>query len=74
MPIYNYRCEKCGSEIEVLQQMDAVGPHCSCGESMTKKPTFPSMVIWKGAGGYPSNLKAGKGTAPFTRNYGKFGD
>ncbi len=74
MPLYDCRCEKCGSEIEVLQQFDAVDPHCSCGECMTRKPTFPSMVKWKGDGGYPSLRKASRGSAPFTRNYGKFGD
>lgn len=30
MPIYEYRCPACGSELEVLQKFDDPAPMCEC--------------------------------------------
>lgn len=65
MPIYEYRCSKCKTEVETVQQIGASPPIC-CGEGMEKTPTFPAMVKMKGEGGYPSRRKWAKGTAPNT--------
>lgn len=56
MPIYQYRCDKCGTETEELLPYEHEKPVC-CGEAMTIMPTFPAMVKIKGMGGYPSRRK-----------------
>jgi len=74
MPIYEYICE-CGCEVEEIQKMGSEAPVCpKCGVGMIKKPTHPSMVKWKGEGGFPSLRKQHKGTAPYTSQYGEYGD
>ena len=70
MPIYEFKCEKCETTVEKLQTYITAPPTC-CGESMQKQINFPAMVKWKGSGGYPSNIKMGRGTAPFTSGYKK---
>ena len=65
MAIYEFKCDKCGGVIEKVQPYEADYPMC-CGELMRKLPTCPAMVYWKNDGGYPSNIRQGKGTAPFT--------
>jgi len=70
MPIYLYRCAKCGSEIEVIHNMKQDTPDC-CGSPMLKLPTCPAMVKMKGMGGYPSRRKFVKGTAPYTTRESK---
>ena len=64
MPIYVYKCDKCGFEDEVIQQMGVNGLHCpKCGLSRSKKPTRHAFVYMKG---YPSFRKRYLGTAPYT--------
>jgi len=70
LPLYEYKCEKCDSIVEKLQTYITAPPIC-CESPMRKQMTFPAMVKWKGSGGLPSNIKMGKGTAPFTRGYSK---
>lgn len=74
MPIYEYGCV-CGSKSTEIQKIGADAPGCpSCGKGMTKRPTTPAMIKWKGDGGYPSMRKARHGTAPYTSGYGAYGD
>ena len=63
MPLYDYRCHKCGKELTVIRPIDADTPRC-CEVPMGKLLTFPAMVKIKGEGGYPSRRKFVKGTAP----------
>lgn len=57
MPIYLYKCEKCGSKVEVLSPQGGV-PLC-CGKAMAKLPTFPAMFKMKGihSQGYKEGYK-----------------
>lgn len=50
MPIYLYRCEKCGTKLEVLQHMDGIAQLC-CGKAMTKLPTTHAVFQMKGSHG-----------------------
>ncbi len=54
MPIYGYRCYKCGEDVERFQHIMA-NVEC-CGVPMTRK-MFAPMVKIKGEGGYPSRRK-----------------
>ena len=70
MPLYDFVCDVCELEVEILRSIDAVAPSCpKCGAEMRKKPTFPAMVKMKGEGGYPSRRKQWRGSAPYTRGY-----
>ena len=73
MPIFDFDCD-CGNELEVIQVgIDA--PTCpKCGGVMRRKFSPIAMVKWKGEGGFPSLRKTHKGTAPYTNNYGAYGD
>ena len=74
MPIYEYRCE-CGCEVTELQMIGSKAPTCQkCGGVMLRKFSPIAMVKWKGEGGFPSLRKARRGTAPYTRQYGAYGD
>lgn len=49
MPIYGYRCESCGGEIEVMQAMHAAAPdRCShCDGQMARVPSRTSVNTGK---------------------------
>ncbi len=62
MPIYEYRCDSCGSLIEVLQKFsDAPLTECrSCGGSL-KRLLSPPGLQFKGSGWYITDYaRAGK--------------
>ncbi len=53
MPLYEYRCTKCGERIEVLQHLsDAPLAECSrCGGALEKVISAPALQF-KGSGWY----------------------
>jgi putative FmdB family regulatory protein len=59
MPIYGYRCEQCGHELEVLQSMSEaplkVCPNCM---GPLHKMVYPAGIIFKGSGYYTTDYKA----------------
>ena len=61
MPIYGYRCRKCGHEFEVLQKMsDAPLKTCpNCSGELAKIP-YAAGIIYKGSGYYSTDYKGGK--------------
>ena len=61
MPIYEYRCESCGHELEALQKMsDAPLVQCpACGESALKKVLSAAAFRLKGGGWYETDFKRG---------------
>ena len=50
MPIYRYKCEKCGSVTELIQGLAGAIPLC-CGKAMVKQLTSPSIITIRGKGG-----------------------
>lgn len=54
MPLYDYKCDKCGTIREVVQLGDKE-PIC-CGISMRRKIGLPAYIRIKGEG-YPSRRK-----------------
>ena len=61
MPIYEYQCEKCLHELEVLQKMsDDPLVHCpDCGEPSLQKELSAPKFRLKGQGWYETDFKTG---------------
>jgi putative FmdB family regulatory protein len=61
MPIYEYRCEACGHELDVLQKMsDASLTDCpECGKPALKKQISAAAFRLKGSGWYETDFKKG---------------
>ena len=62
MPIYEFECESCGAEVEIIQKVsDAPLTDCAaCGKpSMKKKVSAPSFRL-SGSGWYETDFKSGK--------------
>lgn len=46
MPLYDYKCDKCGDTVEVLCASDSEAPTC-CGQPMTRQMPGPGHVkVW----------------------------
>lgn len=58
MPIYEYRCDKCGIEKEYLQKVsDPPVAACPCGESTMTKLISAAGFQLKGSGWYATDFK-----------------
>ncbi len=62
MPFYEYRCEKCGHQMEALQKIsDAPLVDCpECGQPALKKLVSAAGFRLKGGGWYETDFKGGK--------------
>jgi putative FmdB family regulatory protein len=62
MPIYEYRCESCGAEVEKLQKIsDPPLKDCpSCGKAALAKRVSATSFRLKGSGWYETDFKTGK--------------
>jgi putative FmdB family regulatory protein len=62
MPIYEYRCEECGHEMEKLQKMsDPALTECpECKQDALKKVISAAGFRLKGSGWYETDFKSGK--------------
>ncbi len=62
MPIYEYRCESCGEELEKIQKFsDPPLKDCLiCGEPTLKKLVSASSFRLKGSGWYETDFKTKK--------------
>jgi putative FmdB family regulatory protein len=61
MPIYEYRCDNCGHEVEVLQKINE-SPLVTCPECATdglKKKISAAGFRLKGGGWYETDFKSG---------------
>jgi putative FmdB family regulatory protein len=61
MPIYEYRCQSCGHELEKLQRLsDPVLTDCpDCGKAQLKRLISAAGFRLKGAGWYETDFKQG---------------
>lgn len=59
MPIYEYRCESCGEELEKLQRMsdDRLVDCPACGEPALKRLVSAVAFRLKGSGWYETDFK-----------------
>ena len=62
MPIYEYRCDNCGHEMEAIQKMSddplKQCPNCE-QDTLVKKVSAPGFRL-KGGGWYETDFKSGK--------------
>jgi putative FmdB family regulatory protein len=68
MPIYEYRCDSCGSQKEHLQKMsDPQLTTCpACGQESYSKLLSAAGFQLKGSGWYATDFKGGSKSAPST--------
>ena len=61
MPIYEYRCQECGHELEALQKIsaDPLKDCPDCGAPALKKKISAVGFRLKGSGWYETDFKAG---------------
>ena len=61
MPIYEFQCQSCGNEVEVLQKMsDAPLVDCDkCGKPSMKKKVSAAAFRLSGSGWYETDFKSG---------------
>jgi putative FmdB family regulatory protein len=61
MPIYEYKCEACGHELEKLQKMsdDPLTDCPACSEASLKKQISAAGFRLKGSGWYETDFKSG---------------
>ena len=59
MPIYEYHCQACGSELEILQKIsEPPRRQCpDCGENQLKKLVSAASFQLKGTGWYATDFK-----------------
>ena len=74
MPIYEYRCDDCGTSFEVLQRMsdDPLETCDKCGGRL-QKVLHPVAIHFKGSGFYTTDYGKGSGRRPGSRDGGSEG-
>lgn len=62
MPIYEFQCQSCGNEVEVLQKIsdDPLKDCAACGKSEMKKKVSAAAFRLSGSGWYETDFKSGK--------------
>lgn len=79
MPIYEYRCDKCGHELEAIQKMsaDPLTECPACGEAALRKLVSAAGFHLKGSGWYVTDFRdkkaGGEGGKGGSANAGKGG-
>jgi len=61
VPLYEYKCEKCGQRVEIIQRVsDKPYSHCpKCGGDMKKQASAPA-IQFKGSGFYKTDYGSSK--------------
>jgi putative FmdB family regulatory protein len=68
MPLYEYKCTKCGSVFELFQKVNDPSPQkCSKCQGPLKKVLSPPALQFKGSGWYVTDY-ASKSTPPSESN------
>ena len=64
MPTYDYRCAKCGEDLEVYQSFSEapLTKHAACGGKLTKVFS-PVGIVLKGSGFYKTDNRSASGRA-----------
>ena len=74
MPIYGYKCDQCGHQLEVLQSLSAeplrVCPECG---GPLRKLLYPAGIVFKGSGFYSTDYKRSSSGSPASKGSGDSG-
>src|SRR5881628_946886 len=72
MPLYEYRCAKCGDTVEIIQKIsDPPYSHCpKCGGDMRKLQSSPA-IQFKGSGFYKTDYASKKPEAAESKSESK---
>jgi len=64
VPLYEYKCEKCGERVEIIQRVsDKPYSHCpKCSGDMKKQISAPA-IQFKGSGFYKTDYASSKSSA-----------
>lgn len=69
MPIYTYKCTKCGEVFEKFHRMDSNGAeNCQICNGETVRVFSPAGIIFKGSGFYTTDYKSGTNKANINSN------
>lgn len=62
MPIYEFQCQSCGHEIEIIQKIsdDPITDCAECGKPDMKKKVSAAAFRLSGTGWYETDFKSGK--------------
>lgn len=55
MPIYEYKCENCGAQVERLGSYGDNSTPCICGGEMVRQISMPGVFLLKGSGFYSTD-------------------
>jgi putative FmdB family regulatory protein len=69
MPTYEYRCAKCGEQIEVVQSFSdkPLTRHASCGGKLSKVMSAAGVIL-KGSGFYKTDSRSSSNGAKKSRS------
>ena len=75
MPTYDYRCAKCGEDLEVYQSFSEapLTRHKGCGGKLAKVLS-PAGIVLKGSGFYKTDNRSSNGKRPEKKDSGSNGD
>lgn len=74
MPIYTYKCRKCGNVFEKFKSMSANGTECcELCSSEALRVFSPAGIIFKGSGFYTTDYKSGSNKAGISTEASKSG-
>ena len=75
MPTYDYRCAKCGEDLEVYQSFSEapLTRHKGCGGKLAKVLS-PAGIVLKGSGFYKTDNRSSNGQRPEKKDSGSNGD
>ena len=70
MPTYEYRCQDCGQELEVVQSFtdDALTKCPSCRQKALRKVFAPVGIAFKGSGFYKTDSRSSNGKSASSTN------
>jgi putative FmdB family regulatory protein len=62
MPVYTFRCRKCGKSIEIEHKITAPHPkrHKGCGGTLVRSIVETPEVVYKGSGFYTTDNRLSK--------------
>lgn len=69
MPFYEYKCDRCGHQFEVMQRINAEPiADCERCHAPVRRVIFPSAIVYKGSGFYSTEYGRSRFNNPDTKS------